>query len=252
MTAKTAEDRLRYAKQYASILTSVGMPTELLQLSPNKRIHVMKALSSLARFTGRSDDWQQIRQKHGLQWSTGTEKIDAFTRFFDQSKNLDTMIDWLRQAMQALPRDYSNFLLFCTLTGMRGSEAVESVRLLNQPSGKFPEDYYNPEQQKLQHYLFPDIFIRRTKAIYVSVVNDAIIGIAKNISKTPTQNGLKKALVRRRYLSMKVKYCRKIYASYLRQSGIESEIIDMLSGRVGKNIFLRHYYRPGLDYKERY
>jgi len=47
---------------------------------------------------------------------------------------------------------------------------------------------------------------------------------------------------------MRIKYCRKIYASWLRQSGIEPEIIDMLSGRMGKNIFLRHYYRPSSDY----
>jgi intergrase/recombinase len=46
-------------------------------------------------------------------------------------------------------------------------------------------------------------------------------------------------------------YCRKIYASWLRQSGIESEIIDMLSGKVGKNIFVRHYYRPSIEYKDR-
>jgi intergrase/recombinase len=49
---------------------------------------------------------------------------------------------------------------------------------------------------------------------------------------------------------MRIKYCRKIYSSWLRQSGgIEPEIIDMLSGRVGKNIFLRHYYTPSLNYR---
>ena len=42
--------------------------------------------------------------------------------------------------------------------------------------------------------------------------------------------------------------CRKIYASRLRQSDIESEVIDMFSRRVGKNIFLRNYYRPSLEY----
>src|SRR5215203_1047271 len=127
MTAKTAEDRLRYAKQYASILTSVGMPTELLQLSPNKRIHVMKSLSSLARFTGRSDLWRQMRQRHGLQWSTGTEKIDAFTRFFDDSKSLDIMLQWLREAITLLPSDYAKFYLFCTLTGLRASECLAAL-----------------------------------------------------------------------------------------------------------------------------
>jgi hypothetical protein len=46
------------------------------------------------------------------------------------------------------------------------------------------QQYYNPEQKILQHYRFPDIFIRRTKAVYISVVDDEIIGIAKKIGKT--------------------------------------------------------------------
>jgi hypothetical protein len=30
------------------------------------------------------------------------------------------------------------------------------------------------------------------------------------------------------------------------------EIVDLLQGRVGKSIFLRHYYRPGLaEYKDK-
>jgi predicted phosphoadenosine phosphosulfate sulfurtransferase len=82
MTAKTAEDRLRYAKQYASVLQEEGSTVILLQLPPHKRIHIMKALSSLARYTGNQDTWRTIRQRYGLQWSTGTEKVDAFTRFF--------------------------------------------------------------------------------------------------------------------------------------------------------------------------
>ena len=103
MTPKTAEDRIRYAKQFGSVLPNGDGATILLQVPPNKRIHVMKALSSLARFTGQTDNWRVIREKYGLQWSTGTEKLDAFTRFFDTSKDLDTMIQWLREAMAALP-----------------------------------------------------------------------------------------------------------------------------------------------------
>lgn len=245
MTKKTAEDRLRYSKQYASILTSVSIPTELLQLPPNKRIHIMKALSSLARFTGRSDIWRQIIQRYQLSWSTGTEKVDAFTRFFDDSRSLDTMLHWLKEAMQVLPSQYANLLLFCTLTGMRGTECVESIRLLNSLS---EQQYYNPERQILQHYLYPQIFIRRTKAMYISIVNEQIIAIAQKIGNTATQDGLKKAIMRS-CLSMKIKYCRKIHGSWLKKYGIETEIINMLQGRIGKDIFLRHYMTPNSNFK---
>jgi len=252
MTAKTAEDRLRYAKQYAHVLEdiSTGITAHLLQFAPNKRIHVMKALSSLARFTGRSDQWLAIRKRHGLQWSTGTEKLDAFTRFFDSSKGLDTMLQWLREALAGLPANYANFFLFCTLTGLRGSECLEAVRLLNSTGGNISTytQYYNPEQQVLQHYRFPTLFIRRTKAVYISVVNDSLVAIARRIENIPTLEGLK-SVVRHSSQFMRLKYCRKIYASWLHRCGISSDLIDMLQGRIGKNIFLKHYLTPSASYK---
>jgi hypothetical protein len=211
----------------------------------------MKALSSLARFTGQSDVWQRLRQQHGLQWSTGTEKLDAFTRFFDDSKDLDTMLRWLKEALQVLPADYANFFLFCTLTGLRSTECLEAVGLLtcsHHPDCK--DYYYNPEQKVLQHYRFPELFIRRTKAVYISVVNDEIIEIAKDAGKVPGLNGLKMQCKHRK-LSMRVKYARKIHASWLHKCGISSDLIDMLQGRIEKNIFLRHYLTPSSDYKDR-
>jgi len=41
-----------------------------------------------------------------------------------------------------------------------------------------------------------------------------------------------------------MKYCRKIFGTYLRQNGIESEFIDVLQGRVPQSVFAKHYYRP--------
>ncbi len=55
----------------------------------------------------------------------------------------------------------------------------------------------------------------------------------------------------RQYLPMHMAYCSKVFASHLRQSGIESEIIDLLQGRVPRSVFTRHYFRPSADYKTR-
>jgi intergrase/recombinase len=49
---------------------------------------------------------------------------------------------------------------------------------------------------------------------------------------------------------MRIKYCRKINNSWHRHSGIQAEIADVLSGRISKNIFMRHYYIPSLQYKQ--
>jgi hypothetical protein len=214
----------------------------------------MKVSSSVARFSGSSEQWRQMRQQYQLSWSTGTEKIDAFTRFFDSDKSLDVMLQWLREAVSAALSKYANLLLFCTLTGMRGTECVEAVELINQlqfgsklSSGT---QYYNPERQILQHYLYPEIFIRRTKAIYISMGNDEITGIAKKIGQNSSLNALERALMRR-CLNMRIKYCRKIHASYLHSKGISSDLIDMLQGRISKNIFLHPYLVPDSSFKTR-
>ena len=111
MNEKTAEDRMRYAKQFTHVLET-GNASELAQLKPDKRIHAMKALSNLAKFTGRYDNWLQLRQTLFAKLVDGTEKLNAFARFFDDHNTLDTMIQWLRQAIQELPKSYLDFFVF--------------------------------------------------------------------------------------------------------------------------------------------
>jgi hypothetical protein len=91
------------------------------------------------------------------------------------------MLVWLKQAIQSLPSDYANFFLFYTLTGLRASECLAAISQIQEKA----DSYYNPEQQVLQHYRFPDTFIRRTKAVYISVVDKEIVGIAQSIRNTP-------------------------------------------------------------------
>jgi intergrase/recombinase len=42
-------------------------------------------------------------------------------------------------------------------------------------------------------------------------------------------------------------YCRKLFATYLRNQGIEQEIIDILQGRISNSVFVNHYYRPDIN-----
>ena len=53
-----------------------------------------------------------------------------------------------------------------------------------------------------------------------------------------------KITLKRRGLDMNMYYRRKVFATYLRNEGIESEIIDLLQGRISSSVFVRHYYRP--------
>ena len=44
-------------------------------------------------------------------------------------------------------------------------------------------------------------------------------------------------------------YCRKIFATFLRLSGVEQEMVDLLQGRIPRNVFVRHYLRQTLQGK---
>ncbi|MFL6477838.1 MAG: hypothetical protein ACJ707_03350 [Nitrososphaera sp.] len=125
MNERTGEDRLRYAKQYGALLESFssencgireGKVSELIQLKPDKRVHAMKALSNLAKFSGQYYKWLQLRQRYNLKWSTGNETLGTFEWFFDDSRTFDAMLAWLKKCQEDLPRPHSNFFLFCTLT----------------------------------------------------------------------------------------------------------------------------------------
>ncbi len=41
--------------------------------------------------------------------------------------------------------------------------------------------------------------------------------------------------------------CCKIFATFLRNEGVEQEIIDLLEGRIPNSVFVRHYYRPSMN-----
>jgi intergrase/recombinase len=43
---------------------------------------------------------------------------------------------------------------------------------------------------------------------------------------------------------MNMRLCRKVFASWLIQSGIDSTTVDMLQGRCPPNILARHYQSP--------
>jgi intergrase/recombinase len=60
-----------------------------------------------------------------------------------------------------------------------------------------------------------------------------------------------KGLGGERGINMDMRFCRKIFASHLRQSGIESEIVDLLQGRVPKSVFARNYFTPSPSYREK-
>ena len=150
------------------------------------------------------------------------------------------MMDWLRKTSTHLPTKYSNILKFATLTGLRPSECWHSIRLIQNDK----EHYVLKD--KLLHYQYPEVFLRKTKKVFISLVSDEIIQIAEGADIKQTYSQLCK-FFKANNLTMNMYYCRKIFATFIRNKGIEPEIIDLLQGRIPKSMFLRHYYRPDIN-----
>ena len=97
---------------------------------------------------------EHTRKQYNLKWSTGNESLQALERFFNPEMSLDHMIDRVKQMMQILPSDMSNIVRHAVLTGLRPSEAIASVKLLNaqknldnSPSSANNNNYYyDPER----------------------------------------------------------------------------------------------------------
>lgn len=115
------------------------------------------------------------------------------------------MIDYVKKAVNALPCKYGQMLIYDCLTGLRASESCESIKLLHEQA----PDYFNEQDGTLEHYRYADVFIRRKKRAFV-----------------------------------KMGYCRKIFATWMRERGVAAEIIDLYQGRIGKSVFARFYFRP--------
>ncbi len=179
-----------YAQRYHSILfqTQDASPILNLQIGALRR-HALESLTLIAKYSGLSDRWADISKRYSLKWSGGDNgSIQSLQRFFDESKTLDKMIQWVREVISVLPVHIASIIKFNCLTRLRPFEAQESIRLLlstdrKNHSGARKPQYYNESKQCLEHFRFPEIFIRHTKCAYISFITKeqlSAIGILDN------------------------------------------------------------------------
>jgi intergrase/recombinase len=211
----------------------------------------MAALAILAKYEGQYDRWMQIRQRYNMKWSSGQESLQSFNRFFNPDMSLESMLQQVAKMISKTPRTMGQIIKFACLTGLRPAEAVESVRLINNKE-EFAK-YYNEGRQALEHFRFPSLFLRQTKKAYISFVTPEMLDMIRPIepsSTVPTYNAIR-LTCRREGVYIDMRYCRKIFASWLHKHGVSDVLIDLLQGRVGKSVLVNHYIQPGQDYKDK-
>jgi len=198
----------------------------------------MASLASLSRFVGCYGYWRRLVKEAGLKWEKRTGLETVMSLF---ETNLTDILEWLLEAVRSLPEDYKAVLVFQALTGLRPGEVIESCRLVRSDL----DGYLNRELMALEHWRYPERFLRRSKNAYLSFVDEDLIGMVLEAGRIPPKTAIKSAL-RKRGLPMRMMDLRKLYATTLREAGIPREAIDLLQGRVSQNIFMMHYYKPYL------
>jgi intergrase/recombinase len=220
-----------------------------MTLSPRNKHHAMTALANLAKYTGCYDLWLQIRQCYNLKWTSGNESLQSFNRFFDDELNLDVMLQRIKDMMRLLPPNMAQIIKFAWLIGLRPAEVVESVKLINDEEEL--QEYYKPERQALEHFRFPDIFLRQTKKAYISFVTPEMLDMVRYPKSSILTYNAIRLTCRRKGINMEMRFCRKVFASWFHKCSISDITIDLLQGRVGQSVLVNHYIKPSRDYKDK-
>jgi len=232
-----------YAKNYCYVLFEPSKASTLSNLSKCKRRNVMAALANLAKFLGAYGSWKEIVSEAGLHWQK-TSHLEVFLSIFNT--DMDDVKSWFKEASEKLPKKYSVALMFAVATGLRPNEACKSISLLSElaEADKLGE-YLNAQYGMLEHFRFPNLFIRGCKNCYISFVPEELLKTILAVKPKVKANGLRSA-IEKVGLKVRIKDLRKLFATTLRENGISEEVIDLLEGRIPQSIFLRHYYKPDL------
>ena len=167
------------------------------------------------------------------------------------SENKGDVVEWVKRCLKGFDYTYAVFVKFALFTGIRKGEAIEAFNLIVRlgRAGRL-SDYYNAELQTLEHFRYPEKFIRRTKNVFFSFVPKAFVDEVAGCH-TISASGYKR---RRMKLGLhsRIKDLRDYFATYMLNHGLLKEEIDLIQGRIGKSLFMKHYFSPSIkDLKNR-
>jgi hypothetical protein len=121
------KDKIRYAKQFADCLFKEDF-SQLQRLSESKRNHVMCALSSLAKFLGKYEDFKRLIGAYGLKWKSVNAE-DLLISRINKVERDGSVLNWIREVKEKRP-ELNDFMDFMLVTGLRYVEAIESYNLI--------------------------------------------------------------------------------------------------------------------------
>jgi len=203
----------------------------------------MSGLANLSKYLGCYDYWKTLVKNAGLRWE---KKVSLDIVLDIMNTNLQDCWIWLTQVLEKIPREYGCVLVFTALTGLRPSEAANSVDLISNlyETGRL-DDYLNPELLMLEHFRYRDLFLRRFKNAYISFITPELLRLVTTCKPKIKYSALD-TKINRLGFPTRTKQLRKYFATTLREH-LPTEAIDLLQGRINRSVFLRYYYKPFLQ-----
>ena len=235
-----AANLMCYARKYHGLLS--GNLDELERFSGSKRNNVLQSLIALAKYLGVYREFKARMASYGVKW----QRQDSLRAFLRMMQAKGDVLDWVAKAVNVLDDNKATFVKFVAVSGIRAGEAVKAFTLAIELSqADRLEDYYNSELRSLEHFKYPDRFIRGTKNVFFSFVPTEFIDkiVACN---TVSYRTLRKH-VRKHGLKLRLNELRDYYGTFLVHNGVIREEVDLLQGRIGKSMFMRHYFSPDIE-----
>jgi intergrase/recombinase len=236
----------KYSRQYACLMFGYIRkhyqcflnPNELLKIPASIRSNVLKAMVCFSKYASCYEDYKSKLKNSGIKWVTNDSAFTSFLRIVNN--NHSDLGQWYSEMQNVLRENEKLFLRFVLVTGLRKSEAVKSVTLVIklQEEGKL-DSYF--KDGILEHFRFPELFFRKTKMAYISIAPEDLASKITQ-SKPVSYFAMRKRIVTHKQ-RVRIKELRSYFATYLRQHGILAEYIDLLQGRIPKNVFARHYLK---------
>jgi hypothetical protein len=235
---------LCYAKKYRDVLLTDDASPLTQAKSPAIRRHGLEALCLYSKYIGCYDLFRDIRAKYQLGWGSANEdNLRYFTNYLQGHGNLGVMLNWLKDSLHRLPAPVGNVLLYATLSGLRFSEALLSIRLIQTDFG----NYANEELGVLENFRYPEFISKRTKKSFLTIYDDSILQVALNAKPYKTWKAIRSKLKRHGIDSVHTKYSRAIFATWLRKCGVEQEVINIYQGRVPSTVFQASYLKTSIE-----
>ena len=225
-----------YAIKYIDCLHNPG---KILEVPTSIRGNVLKALICLSKYLGKYLEFKDSLKQYGIKWLK-PDSFDSFINIFQN--NSDSLIQWYKDAANILNENEKLYLKFIAYSGLRAiSEGIKSFNMIIELNKQNKlNEYYNEDLSTLEHYKYKQ-FLRNSKNVFISILPKELITQVSN-SQPVSYSMIRKRLNKHNF-KLRIKELRSFYASYMIKHGLSEIETDILQGRVGKSILIRHYFK---------